>query len=161
MIVHGFICEGPRCTKGPNDSRVVVQWDADQIKINPNYSMPDVYFKFLIAQAVYEEPSPNNQQGQPQGRTFCSSGCLRDYFNESRYTAPLSPREQAAQAQVNAAAKDKVDGFGKPVLAEKTVGKVIPFHKPVKHNSAMEEVGGGAVQPASREDSGDGSDFPA
>jgi len=121
----------------------MVQWNAEE---KSEFGLPDELFRFIHVRPVYEEPTPENQgQQQPRERHFCSAVCLRDYFNESRYTPPRSPREQKAQAEVNAAQAQPgtVDGFGKPKVLG--TAKVIPFRR---QNSAMEEVGGGAVSQA-------------
>ena len=122
MVLNGFICEGPRCNKGAGGRAVVIQWDASG---TDPMSMPDEFFQFIGARPVYEEPSPKNQGQQPKERTFCSAECIRDYYNESRYTPPRSPRQQAAQAQANA--ENTRDGFGKPTVLGKA--KIIPFPK--------------------------------
>lgn len=150
MILNGFVCEGPRCTKGTAGRPVVIQWDAAQT--NP-LAMPNEFFRFIVAKQVYEEPGPNDQgQQQPKEHQFCSSGCLRDYFNEQHYIPARSPREQAEQAEINSKAEaDKVglrDGFGKPrVLGS----KVIPFRRPTSEASILpvdQADGGGNDDPS-------------
>lgn len=96
MNISGWICEGHRCSKGPNGTRANVSWDTDRAKSDPNYLMPDAWFRFIITQAVYEEPAKGQHPSQPFSHTFCSPGCLRDFYGQN-YVEPLSPRERAAQ----------------------------------------------------------------
>lgn len=151
MLVNGFICEGPRCTKGPNGSRSSVSWNADEAKVNPEYQLPDEFHRYIISQPTYEEPSPYRQSGQPVGKTFCSASCLRDFYHENHYTAPRSPREQAAQAEANA----RVEAGEKPQVLAKS--KVIPFNKP--STPATRDGFGKPID--SQGEQGDGSNIPA
>lgn len=140
MVLNGFICEGPRCNKGSSGRPVLVQWDAAQ---NDPAAMPDDFFKFIGVRPIYEEPTPTNQGQQPKERTFCSAGCLRDYFNESHYAPPRSPREQAVQAEANAKVVTR-DGFGKP----KALGsRVIPFPRSSQEPVAVDQADGAGNNP--------------
>lgn len=131
MVLNGFICEGPRCNKGMAGRPVLVQWSTAETN---ELALPDELFGFIHARSVYEEPTPQNQgQQQPKEHQFCSAGCVRDYFNESHYVAPRSPRQQAIQAKINAQVEQEKqagsqpevrDGFGKPRVLS---SKVIPF----------------------------------
>jgi hypothetical protein len=102
MLVNGFVCEGPRCTKGADGHRLVIHWAAD------DPTPPDAAHRMIVAKPAYEEPSPEqNPTGQPREHTFCGPKCLRDFFSENNYTEPRSPRELDVIRQANADAERK------------------------------------------------------
>jgi hypothetical protein len=133
MILTVIVCEGPKCTKGKAGQRVFVELDSSRAQ-DPTYCPPDEFFRFIITRASYEEPKSGQQQSALQEHQFCSINCLRDFYNESRYTPPLSPREQAKVLENNAAVEqarqETVDGFGKP--QEQKTAKILQFPKQVE-----------------------------
>lgn len=96
MIINGFCCEGPKCEER-NGKRIVVQWNPDEAKANPE-SVPDAFYRFGNWQPIYEEPKPGRSE-QPLVRNFCSTQCTIDYLRHVE--TPRSPREQAAIAENN------------------------------------------------------------
>jgi hypothetical protein len=116
LIINGFICEGPKCDK-LKGQRVVIQWDADGVKENPE-TMPDQFFRFGFWQPSYEEPKPGRSE-QPRVHQFCSTGCTIDYLRH--VDPPMSPREQAAIVKNNLEVEAKKKQMELP-LEEPTAG---------------------------------------
>lgn len=132
MLLHVYVCDGPTCGKGVNGQRVVAELDPFRAQSGePNYFPPDVLFKFMKSEPMYEEPRPGVQNSAVQPKLFCSPGCQKDFYSESRYTPPRSPRELQLIAEnnrkVEESRKAAVDGFGKPVEEKKT--KVLQWPK--------------------------------
>lgn len=100
--MHLYICEGPRCVKGEGAQRVTIPIDPVKAQLDSTYSPPDVFFRLLVVRSSYEEPKPNQRESTPVEHHFCSSSCLRDYYNENNYTPPRSPREQNNIKESNA-----------------------------------------------------------
>lgn len=93
-VVQGFSCDGPRCSRGKDGSRVQITWLGD----SPPESAPDAFFRFINVQPIYEEPF-RDQKEQPPVRQFCSAGCARDWLG--KLVPPRSPREQSEIALAN------------------------------------------------------------
>jgi hypothetical protein len=135
MILGVNVCDFSKCNKGPNGQRMAVQIDTLRAQNDPSYGVEidDAFFRFLNVRANYEMPVPNQRESVPREKQFCSAGCLRDFFSESNYSAPLSPRQQAVIAEnnrkVEEARKATVDGFGKPTETEPKTAKVLEWPK--------------------------------
>jgi len=136
MLFAVNVCDNIKCNRGVDGQRTAIQIDTLRANSDPNYKMEldDRFFRFLNVRPNYEEPKPGQQESQSREYQFCSSGCLRDFYSEQRYIAPLSPREQYMISEnnrkVEEARKATVDGFGKPVDEPKTA-KVLNFPKPI------------------------------
>lgn len=141
MLLHVYICDGPSCAKSVNGQRVVAELDPFRAQSgDATYSPPDSLFRFLKSEAMYAEPIPGQAPGAVQPKLFCSPGCQKDYYNESRYTPPRSPREQSIISENNKKVEESrqatIDGFGRPVDEKKT--KVLQWPKSSVEPAAAE-----------------------
>ena len=99
-------CEGPRCSRGANESRFQISWNPEAAKQDPN-AVPDAAWKLLTILYFTGEQ-----------HVFCSVRCQHDWQLDNK-ELPASPRELQALQQI-AAANQQVE-----IAKEMKRGKVV------------------------------------